>query len=121
MTENDLQNFAYHVSILRHDKAPTRFGLSYKDGHCEVVITPAIGDDPVWDSVSINGKSCGNRHGGIKEYTRLFAAAHGVTDEPRQVCPSCGSDEGAYVPPGSGDAYCLHCNADWPSDDSGDE
>lgn len=29
-------------------------------------------------------------------------------------CAECGSFEGCYVPPGSGDAYCLHCGADWP-------
>lgn len=32
----------------------------------------------------------------------------------RAACPECGSTEGSYVPPGSGDAACLHCGADWP-------
>lgn len=35
-------------------------------------------------------------------------------DVSPEVCPSCGSDEGQYVPPGSGDAACLHCGAGWP-------
>lgn len=32
----------------------------------------------------------------------------------RPACPACGHTDGAYVPPGSGDALCLHCNSDWP-------
>jgi len=34
-------------------------------------------------------------------------------DNEANRCLQCGSIEGAYVPPGSGDAFCLHCGADW--------
>lgn len=37
-----------------------------------------------------------------------------IVDAVAPACPTCGSTEGQYVPPGSGDSYCLHCNADWP-------
>jgi hypothetical protein len=29
------------------------------------------------------------------------------------ACGACSSTEGAYVPPGSGDAHCLHCGEPW--------
>jgi hypothetical protein len=77
MTEHDLQNFAYHVSILAgvQENEPREYGLSPIPGlHLQVKIEPCNNKElgPQWDTIWIDGRSYGNRHGGIKEFTRRF-------------------------------------------------
>jgi hypothetical protein len=70
---------AYHLVSLARDTGT--FGLSAREGiHADVVITPSSmseTDGSVWDSVTINGHSCGNRCGGARAYALMVA---GVTD-----------------------------------------
>lgn len=75
LTRHELELFAYHVSCLFRDRG--RFGLSCKAGiKADVEIVPSTlseTDGTIWDSVTINGKSCGNRCGGAKAYARMVA------------------------------------------------
>lgn len=47
----------------------------------------------------------------------LLSQSKNRIDSDGHRCAKCGSTEGAFVPPGSGDAFCLHCGADWPSEE----
>jgi hypothetical protein len=74
MKPYELELFAYHVGCIYRDSG--RFGLSCKPGvHAEVTITPTAGPtaESIWDSVTINGHSCGNRAGGARAYARMVA------------------------------------------------
>jgi hypothetical protein len=68
-----LSIFAYHVGQIMTDPAPTKFTLHPCDGvRAEVVIEPAQNlEGPIWDRVTINGVSVGNRHGGVQYFTEL--------------------------------------------------
>lgn len=71
-----LSIFTYHVQSIATTPAPAKFSLGPCDGVlAEVEITPAPNglDTPVWDQVTINGKSAGNRSGGVKAFTELVA------------------------------------------------
>lgn len=75
LTAHELATFAYHVGCLYRDRG--RFGLSARAGiHAEVEIVPSTlsaTDGDIWDSVTINGRHCGNRCGGAKAYARMVA------------------------------------------------
>lgn len=70
-----LSIFAYHVSCIMNDVG--EFELHpCNDVAVKVKIekgVDGIGND--WEDVYINGKSAGNRHGGVKEFTALVNAA----------------------------------------------
>lgn len=75
MTINELELFAYHVGSIYRDTG--KFGLSCRQGiHAEVEITPnelSVSAGDIWDSVTINGRSVGNRCGGARAYARMVA------------------------------------------------
>ena len=80
VNELALGNFAYHVSILAgiQTNEPKEYGLSPVPGlHVKVRIEPCNNEElgAQWDTIYLDGVSYGNRHGGIKEYTRRFCAA----------------------------------------------
>lgn len=77
MAKMRLQIFAYHVSSLMTGTG--EFGLHpFGDFGVKVKIEPSTAegfkDDRIWDSVYINGKHCGNRHGGVKVFTEMISA-----------------------------------------------
>ncbi len=73
MPKLSMRIFAYHISCLSTDTGS--FGLSPCEGvNAEVEIIPA-GGDRFDDEVTLNGKSCGNRSGGIREFTKMVGAA----------------------------------------------
>ena len=71
----ELELFAYHISSIATQTG--RFGLSCRAGIlANVLIEPnamSATDGPVWDSVTINGRSCGNRPGGARAYAKMAA------------------------------------------------
>lgn len=83
-TEHDLRNFAGYVTALATQLGTFGLPLGPPDQpsqYCRVHIVHRHSDDvemdqPIWDTVYIDGVSYGNRHGGIAEYTRRFAEAH---------------------------------------------
>lgn len=50
----------------------------------------------------------------LERIATALEALNAQAAAPREKCPTCGSDEGQFVPPGSGDAHCLRCGAHWP-------
>ena len=75
LTTYELELFAYHVSCLYRDTG--RFGLSRRDGaHVDVEIVPnslSTTEGDIWDSVTMDGHSVGNRCGGAKAFARFVA------------------------------------------------
>lgn len=77
LTSWQLQTFAYHLSALYRETG--RGGLGRPDGASVTYeITPsssltAATDGNVWDQVTLDGHSCGNRHGGARAYARFWA------------------------------------------------
>lgn len=71
-----LSTFAYHVSCIMNS-APEEFELHPCNGVAvKVRIEKNTELQPeIWDTVYINGKSAGNRHGGVKEFTAIVNAA----------------------------------------------
>jgi hypothetical protein len=64
---------AYHIGCIYRETG--KLSLSARDGVvADVEIRPSgLPAESIWDSVTINGHSCGNRHGGAKAYARLVA------------------------------------------------
>jgi len=70
--------FAYHVFQIASTTAPAEFTLHPCDGvSAKVTIEPSPNGHE-WDAVTINSKSCGNRHGGIKAFTEMVQAVNPV-------------------------------------------
>jgi hypothetical protein len=58
----------------------------------DVVIVPSVfaPDERVWDQVCVNGKWCGNRHGGIKAFASLVSFVKPPVDfevDEHHLCP----------------------------------
>lgn len=77
LTNNQVELLAYHLASIYSERGKFWMGVGAR--LAEVTIAPnrlSDGDDPemrVWDSVTINGHSVGNRHGGAKAYTRFVS------------------------------------------------
>lgn len=77
-----LSIFAHHVAeIVGNTTQPGSFTLAPCEGvRAEVVISQSerspFHDNRIHDTVSINGVSCGNRQGGVAEFTRLVCQAN---------------------------------------------
>ncbi len=72
LTPYELELFAYHVGCIYRDSGS--FGLSCRDGIlAEVWIEQQGNRVDVWDSVTMNGHSVGNRAGGAMAYSRMVA------------------------------------------------
>jgi hypothetical protein len=72
-----LSIFAYHVQCIAITKAPAVFTLSPCDGVvADVRIEPTrhAASGSIWDEVTVNGQSAGNRAGGVKAFCKLVAA-----------------------------------------------
>jgi len=80
LTLRDVELLAEHLRFIYTDKAPSTSRMAVHDRMDIAVIeiaptamsTPGVVSD-VWDSVTINGHSCGNRHGGAVAYARMVA------------------------------------------------
>ena len=85
-----LQIFARHVAGIWAQEANGKPQTYHPcDGiRAEVTITPShfAPSDRVWDQVDINGKWCGNRHGGVKAFCVMVnAAAPEITYGPDEI------------------------------------
>lgn len=68
-----LSIFAYHVSSIMNNE-PGKFSLYPCAGvRAEIEIVKEYPElkGQIWDSVYINGKHCGNRHGGVSVFTEM--------------------------------------------------
>lgn len=69
----NLNIFAWQASHFHSEDAPAEFVLCPCQGvEAHVTIEPAHdGWERIWDQVTINGKVCGNRHAGLKQFTQM--------------------------------------------------
>ncbi len=75
-----LSIFAYHVSSIMNDTG--EFGLHPCHG-VDVNVRIEKGVDGIgneWDSVYIDGKCAGNRHGGVQRFTEIVNATQPVIE-----------------------------------------
>lgn len=72
-----LSVLAYHASLIMNAEIGEEFELSPCNGvNVKVKIEKSQGlEGRIWDTVYLNGRSAGNRHGGIKEFSKLVIAA----------------------------------------------
>lgn len=78
-----LDTFGYHIRCLTTNE-PGKFGLGLSAGAVSVNVSVEIKmranpeasgiNDTIWDQVFIDGKWCGNRAGGCREYAARCAA-----------------------------------------------
>lgn len=67
--------FAHQVTVLATNEAPAEFSLFPLGLDIKVRIVKntddVTGNSPVWDTVYLNDKCCGNRFGAIQEFAKL--------------------------------------------------
>ena len=76
MSETDLKpdelrldTFAKQAARFYIEDAPAKFTLCPLAGVvAECRIEPTTGSERIWDMVYINGRCCGNRHGGVRAF-----------------------------------------------------
>jgi len=93
MTTMRTQTFAHHCTSIMMQEANGKPQTYYPcDGVvAEVVVKPAHWtDDFIWNQVFINGKWCGNRHGGVKAFANMVNCV--------QPTLECELDEHSMVP-----------------------
>ncbi len=76
MSTMRLSIFAYHASQIMGGEPGKEFTLHPCEGVAVKVWIEKNPEQPhIWDTVYINGKSAGNRHGGVSEFIAIVLAA----------------------------------------------